>query len=863
MRRRPPLLFHPSVLMAIAALSGSFGAIRFWPSLFVACVWVIWGTRAAFPPDLGTGQRSLFLVLCGSLFALTHSRALASIDSYQERHAGLAAEMNEPARCAGVGQVTSSPIVRSSFEEKETATSSLSSNQKPSVEQMSSFQVFFSELDCGRGAPFQDVTVRITAPPSPASRGDRLEVIGQFAPVRLFRNAEVGDAWPMAARHGSHLSGRAYVVDLLVPGRGLPSTIDRLRAHVRRRIEATYSPVVAPLGRALVLGESDLGQEDAEAFRNSGLLHLLAVSGTHLVIFVLSTVRALHALLVRMTWFSRRGDVARWSAAWGALSSLLYADFSGGSGSAWRAAIMLCCMCGGRALGLRVGGAAALGASLLVGVLWAPLAASDASFLLSALATAGLIGLGQPITRAICRGHFARTPFRQLAESFTATVSSTVTCAPLLATMDDSMTWAAIFANVLAAPLGELVALPACLLHAVVSFAPPLESGLAFLGSGALFGVRQVALLSASIESAQFLVPYPSAPQVAMLCIAVVGVALLVRGEGRSSALAHIACISVLFWGLIPWTAQAGPRTVRPLAITALDVGQGDALLVDLPDGKHALVDGGGYVMGLPDIGRRVVLPVLRARGIDRLDWMVVSHAHPDHITGLIPVARALPVDQLWLPSSVRRGEGSFEPPPTCETPQRGTWGPVRELVGAVCARGGRIFTSSELCPTPQVWGEVRVEVLSPCIAADPAWSMNDASLVLRLVHGSTRALLTGDIEHAAEGWLVEHRGEELGAEFLKVAHHGSDTSSTPSFLDRVRPHTAFISSGVRNRFRHPRPSTLSALRQQGVQVYRTDQRGSLTWHSDGERHWVRTADPAPQFGSAPPGLASTSVASR
>lgn len=845
MGSRPPLLFHPLVLIAMAALCGSFAAIRFWPSLLVACAWLFLGTRTALPGSARGKSKALFLVLCASLFVLTHARALSTLGSYREKHAGLADRMDEPERCAGVGRVTSSPTIRSRPGATKSSAPTGESKEGAQSEAVSQFNVDFAELDCGEALRFRNVTVRLTAPVTPAARGDRLEVIGQFAPSRLFRNAEAGDPWPMAARRGSHLSGRAYVAELVVPGRGLTSTIDRLRAHVRERIEATYAPVVAPLGRALVLGESDLGDQDAEAFRDSGLLHLLAVSGTHLVIFVLSSVRALHALLVRITWFSRRGDVARWSAAWGAVSSLLYADFSGGSGSGWRAAIMLCCMCGSRALGLRVGGAAALGASLLIGVLWTPLAASDASFLLSALATAGLIGLGQPITRALCRGFLARTPFRQLVESFTATVSSTVTCAPLLATMDDSMTWAALFANVVAAPLGELIALPACLLHALVSFAPPLEAGLAFLGSGALFGVRQVALLSASADDAQFLVPYPSAPDIALLCIALVGLARLVRGRGLRSSLAHASCFFGLTGAVFLWSAQSGKSALRPLAITALDVGQGDALLIELPDGKHALVDGGGYAMGLPNIGKRVLLPVLRARGIDHLDWMVLSHAHPDHISGLLPVARSMRVDELWLPSSVQRGEGRFEPSPNCSAPETGTWGPVRELVRAVCAGGGRIRTSAELCSGPETWGRVRVDVLSPCVASEPPWSMNDASLVLRLVYGSGRALLTGDIEHAAEAWLVQEEGERLAADFLKVAHHGSDTSSSAAFLDHVRPHTAFISCGVRNRHRHPRPATLSGLRHQGTLVYRTDQRGSLTWSSDGKRHWVRSADSA------------------
>src|SRR5690606_6246277 len=191
------------------------------------------------------------------------------------------------------------------------------------------------------------------------------------------------------------LSGSVLSLAVVERGGGLTAHIDAARAHTRGRIEATFPELARPMARALVLGENDLDPEDDAAFKRSGLMHLLAVSGTHLVFAVVLLVRALRACLVRIETLVRRWDVARASACFGCAASLLYADFSGGSGSAWRAAWMLSAAFLARAVGARMGGPRALGVSLGVGALVDPLAAVDLSFALSAAATFGLIVLGQ------------------------------------------------------------------------------------------------------------------------------------------------------------------------------------------------------------------------------------------------------------------------------------------------------------------------------------------------------------------------------------------------------------------------------------------------------------------------------------
>jgi competence protein ComEC len=855
------------------------------PSLSVLFVWVVlfWTLNAK---DKRT-RTSVILGVGVAVSALSWARAEHTLLQYQHNYHTTRALFTAPERCFGNGTVVSSPTFK---------TAHTPASADTTADQVALYTLRFTSLECESltlpNAQLEGpLDVRVTGGPASLARGDQVELCAQLAPIQLFRNPLLPNSWLGAARNGAALSGSALNVEVIKSGTQFFSWMDRFRAHVRRRIQLTYTAATVPLGRALVLGESDLPGEDALAFRQSGLLHLLAVSGTHLVIFVLTLVRLLRAILIRVQLLARRYDVTRWSSGFGAVASLLYADFSGGSGSAWRAAYMLCMVCGGRALGLKVGGGTALGASLLLGLALDPLASSDFSFLLSALATSGLIGLGQPLTRWATRGEPPRwitrigleKPGRLLVESLCATLASTLPCASVLAMMDDQMTWAALFANVVAAPLGELIALPACLLHALVSPLDQLERGLALLGSGALYGVRTVALLSASLSFARFSVPFPRASAVAwglsaLLLVSTHASARLVLLGGRQSklrtpasrGLALLVLAFVVGWAhpFAPQrpdvTAQAiagaGVNTATPrgvsapssdasLSITALDVGQGDALFIEFPEGQVAVVDGGGYVTGTPDTGTRVVLPYLRSRGVAQLDLMVLSHAHPDHILGLITVAEKLRVKELWIPELESNALESNAPARS---------GYLAQLIHAVEARGGRVVPAEKLCDRIQMRGGAAIDVLAPCAllgtSLPESAGLNNRSLVLRIRYGEMNALLTGDIESTAEQMLLESRRSQLPAHLLKVAHHGSDTSSSLAFVEAVRPKVAFISSGVRNTFRHPRPSTLSTLNRLGVEVLRTDQQGSLSWSTDGKKATIRSFDPRPTPASPTPG---------
>ncbi|WP_155798638.1 ComEC/Rec2 family competence protein, partial [Sorangium cellulosum] len=266
------------------------------------------------------------------------------------------------------------------------------------------------------------------------------------------------------------------------------------------------------------------------------------------------------------------------------------------------------------------------------------------------------------------------------------------------------------------------------------------------------------------------------------------------------------------------------------LRVSVLDVGQGDAILIDLPEGGAMLVDAGGFVGSPVDPGARVIRPLLRSRRRARLDAVVLSHPHPDHFGGLPAVVAGVEVGELW-----DTGQGEAEGA-----------GPVYAgLLSDLRRRGVPVVGPASLCGRPRVLSGATIEVLAPCPELHPDRGANDNSFVLRISYGARSALLVGDAEHEAEDALVARYGAALRADLLKVGHHGSRTSTGAALLAAVDPSVAAVSCGVRNRFGHPSPEVLARLSARGVAIARMDRGGALIWETDGERVlWSRPGQP-------------------
>lgn len=657
------------------------------------------------------------------------------------------------------------------------------------------------------------IRVRLHGGPSELARGDEVEVIAQLGVTRLFRNADLPDPVPLVASSGVVASGATLSLTVIKPGRGLRAVIDHARYFVRQRITATFAPAAVGLAKALVLGENDLSDEEDHSFKVSGLAHLLAVSGTHLVFAVVSLTTALRAVGRCVTVFTKRANVGAWVCSVGAVLALFYADFAGGSGSAWRAAWMLTAGFCVQALGRQIRGVDCVAASILVGLVVDPLISLDLSFLLSVAATSGLMTWGRIWSRRV--SGVAHPGLRKLFEGMAATLASTIPCSVLLAPLSNETSLVGLLANTLAAPFGEAIALPLCLTHCVCAWWPALERGLALVASGALLVVRQVALVSARGEGLGVPLPVPDAWQYGAAFASMVAAFSWWCGPDR---LARTRAACVLVGAITQWTVaevrlreNGKPNVLR---VTFLDVEQGDSALVDFPDGRLMLIDGGGFVGSSVDPGRIVILPVLRRRRRDHLDVVALSHPHPDHFGGLVSVVEQLPVGEFW-DTGQGRDEGA---------------GPVYAgLMATAKQRGIPVRGSETLCDLREYAG-VGLRVFAPCPSYEPHGPANDNSLVMRFSHGGHSVLFVGDAEAAEEASLVATAGDQLASDVLKVGHHGSRTSTGEPFLTQVDPRIAVISCGIRNRFGHPHDVTSRRLAAHGVQTWRIDQSGSMQW---------------------------------
>ena len=299
-----------------------------------------------------------------------------------------------------------------------------------------------------------------------------------------------------------------------------------------------------------------------------------------------------------------------------------------------------------------------------------------------------------------------------------------------------------------------------------------------------------------------------------MITIALLAVLGFVQGRRVRMYACSLLLLALLLVHLWP-----DPAPDERLKITFLSVGQGDATLIQLPDGRTLLVDGGGYLRDTGrDFGVRYLVPALRALKVKQIDVMALSHPHPDHLGGLPAVAEQFKVREYW------QAAGSTQTPD------------YQRLLKALAYQKAtvRILQQGDCLHVGQ---GLLVSVVASPKGNQSGKTDNDDSLVLRLQQADFSALLMGDAGFAVEEMLLS---QGIGpSTVLKVGHHGSRTATGERFLRRIKPEVAVVSAGAGNSFGLPTEEALERIRQQGAALYRTDQQGSIQLLSDGHTYTV------------------------
>jgi competence protein ComEC len=656
--------------------------------------------------------------------------------------------------------------------------------------------------------------------------GDEIRGSFRLRHPRRFGNPGAFDYPAYLATQGIFLEGwTREEVERLEASRGsrILAHVSRLRRLLLQRLDAAMPAQEAGLLKATVLGDrSGLSPEMNRAFLESGTYHILAISGLN-VSLLAGTLFGLFRL-VRAS--------PRLAAFASAILVTLYAALAGGSASVIRATVMADIYLLAVILDRRGDLLNTVALSALALLWWNPRLLFDVGFQLTFLATLGIVLV---LPRCECALEGLPRPVRWALESVIITLAATIMTLPILAAAFNRVAPIGILANIPIVPLSGLITATGTAAGALLLATPTGFSWFHQLNGWLVDLLFLMAQWFASWSWSTVRVYTPTAGMLTAYYGLVAACLVLTRAnagvfpEMRRSRFASwgaAACgLLLIAQVLVKLYPPDGTPSVR---LTLLDVGQGEAILLELPGKRRMLVDAGGTPGGGFDVGAHVVAPFLLHEWIGRLDVLALSHAQEDHIGGVPAILQGFSVGEVWSPDGAAPSATFL-------------W--IQQYL-----RDRQIPLRPVSAESPAVrWGEAVIEVLNPPgrHGQDPASGggsdsrRGGASLVLRIRIGDQAVLLTDDIESAEEEALL-HRSDGIRAQVLKVAHHGSRTSSRSAFIEAVRPEVALVSAGYRNRFGHPHPEIVERYQRLGVRLLRTDRDGAISVEltQQGMRAW-------------------------
>ena len=654
----------------------------------------------------------------------------------------------------------------------------------------------------------------------PLRYGDEVAIKGKLVAPRPARNPGGFDYRSYLKRRGITAlvtAGDAEDVTLLGRGRGNPV----LRASFAARhkassiLDRSVGGDEAAVLKGLTLGKrAEIDPAIVEDFRGAGAMHLLAISGLHVgfVAFMLFLVLA--------------GTRVPKAAANLTVMAFLpaYALLTGFNPPVVRASLMGMLALAAALLDRDVDLYNVLAAAALIILIANPLYINDVSFLLSFAAVFAIAALYRPIN------NFLKPVPGLVRESLAVTCAAQLGVLPLQLYFFNRFTPTALVSNLAMVPLAGCavaLALVTILSGAVWPALGELFGGAAWLAAKALtvaghyfsLGLEPLAGRWPALAGVPFLGPrwdlqfWVARPSPFLLLLVIFGIgATAVRRTRLRFAFAAAAagCLGL-------WLAPRLAAPELPLRITFLDVGQSDSALVEFPGGKTMVVDAGYAGRGY-DAGERVVAPVLHAKGITKIDYLCVTHGDADHAGGAAYLIKNFDVGELWYPADAESSRA------------------LGELAAAARAEGVRVAAAPE---GVNVGGVGITRVWPPAGGAPAAFSSNDSSTVLRLTYGDFAALLTGDVESRAQERILD-AGWELGADVLKVPHHGSRGAALPAFVAATNPRAAFFPVKAGSP-KFPAAETLALYRKAGVLLRTPGENGAAVMETDGRRLRVST----------------------
>ncbi|MCX7817237.1 MAG: DNA internalization-related competence protein ComEC/Rec2 [Syntrophales bacterium] len=627
-----------------------------------------------------------------------------------------------------------------------------------------------------------------------------------------------------------------YVVIRKVNTSRFMGLLSEARRNLRELINQRVRPPNSAIIQALILGDTkEIPPQIRDKFNATGVSHILAISGFHVGIVTIVSFYLFRSLLSISPYLLLRFDVKKISLTFAMLPVVVYTAIAGAKVTVIRASLMIILFILAAFLGRLRDIYNVLFMAALIILLVAPHSLFESSFQLSFVAVLSIVYLTNRIMAFIPiptqNSESPRVVQRMVHSGRTflsVTIAATLGTMPLLLYHFQRLPLVGIPANLVVVPILGLITVPLCLF---VLFTYPFSTSLAsiFLDLAAWFVDKSLLLVDffSALPSASLFIPPPKLVDVILLYIVIIGFTktMDLYKEGNTSKMRcrFALLLTILFIAIFVFH-YTNPllKTNRngSLRITVLDVGQGNSVLITTPEGKHILLDGGGYHKSHFDIGRSVVVPYLLHSGITSLDVVALSHPHPDHYGGLLYVVENFPVKEFWYNGDEVDDEMFHILKTTV----------VKKKLYVRILKEQRTFFE---------FGGISIRVLNPSADSDEG-TINDRALVFQLLFKDCSVFLPSDISQEVEKRIVyEH--PDIRASVLVVSHHGSHHATSDELLKTLKPKIAIISTGRDNPFGFPHVETLTRLAERGVRVLRTDLHGAVTITSDGSGVDVET----------------------
>ncbi len=659
------------------------------------------------------------------------------------------------------------------------------------------------------------------------------DIISFAARLRSFRNFQNPGGFDYC-RHMAfqRIHGRAWVradklqIDSRAPAFSMAQWIHAARQRLSRIIDSIGDGATMDAKavlKALMIGDrSGIDDHLRQRFNRAGVGHLLAISGLHVGIVATLAFRIFGWVSSFIPFLLWRGWGRAWAAGATLIPVLIYGLLAGMSASTQRAVIMVAVFL----LSLMVGRSRdtlnTLAVAALVILVAFPPALFSISFQLSfAAVLAIVVGMQRIGIDRDPNDRRVRKAVGWLTASIVVSVLAVAGTTPVVLYHFNRTSLVGVAANLLLIPLIGFVTVPLGLVSALLAF---IFTPLAVMGFRLSLHLIQGALMVvdgvAALPFAAFQTVTPSLLEIMLYYTA--GWSLLNWRRVTFAPWVMAVVMIVAVGDGLYWAKQRFWH--HDFRVTAIDVGQGTATLMEMPGGKVVLMDGGGFSDNrVFDMGQRVVAPLLWRKKIAGVDILMLSHPNADHLNGLIYIARHFHVQELWTNGDVNT-----------------TWG-YKNLMDA-CREQNIIVRVMDSRMRDKIIGGVSLSVLHPPpgealqVGAGDQDRRNNASLVVKATYGQTAFLLTGDIMSEAEQTLVQRAGDRLSSRVLFVPHHGSRSSSSNALIAAVGPEIAVISAGVDNRFGFPHDEVVQRYHDAGCRILCTCIHGAILLSSDGKR---------------------------